>query len=507
MRRRMMHIRTDNYRLSYYIQEAGLMLLGGDSDPEVRDIVYDSRKAVEGSLFVAIKGMTADGHNYIKDACNRGCRMVVVSRDRVNEYMFLLEEGVTLLASDNTRRVLSLMSAIFFNYPSRRLDVIGVTGTNGKTSITYMLESIMKMGGKVPGVVGTVNYRWKKLEKPAPNTTPESRELHGLLSEMLEDGVDTVIMEVSSHALALNRVDDIDFDIGVFTNLTGDHLDFHNDMEDYYYAKARLFDLVAKSGGWAVINGDDEYGRRLLESADKQGFRVISFGEGKDRHIRPQEGSIRNRMEGLQYTICFGQDCHELSLNVAGRFHVLNSLAAASAADRLGIDHNHIVEGLEALRRVPGRFDLVKGQGGYGVIVDYAHTGDALQKLLESATELEHNRVITVFGCGGDRDKLKRPVMGRIAGGLSDMAIVTSDNPRTEEPDAIIADILEGMAGIAYVIEPDREKAIEKAISEAEEGDIIVIAGKGHEDYQILGREKIHFDDREIALKYMERKG
>lgn len=482
-------------------------LLGGDRNLEVWDIVYDSRKAVAGVVFVAIKGLDVDGHDYIKDACDNGCKMVVVSRDRTDDYLYLVEEGVTLLSAENTRRILSILSDIHFDHPSRKLEVAGVTGTNGKTSITYMLESILKKGGKSPGVIGTVNYRWKNIERKAPNTTPESRDLHELLAEMLKDGVDSVIMEVSSHALALNRVDDIDFNVAVFTNLTGDHLDFHNDMEDYFNAKRRLFDIVAKSGGWAVINGDDEYGGRLIDSADAAGFKYKSFGEGKGKDIRSLEGSIRNRIDGLQYTICFGQDCRNLSLKVAGRFHVQNSLAASSAADRLGISRDCIIEGLEKLSRVPGRFDLITSESGFGVIVDYAHTGDALEKLLTSAKELEHGRLITVFGCGGDRDKLKRPVMGRIAGELSDLVIVTSDNPRTEDPGAIIADILEGMKDCAYVVEQDREKAIEKAISEAKEGDIVVIAGKGHEDYQILGREIIHFDDREIALKYMERNG
>lgn len=477
----------------------------GDAGVVISSIEYNSAGVVPGSLFVAIEGTQSDGHSYVRDAVARGASAVVVSVARAAEFGDLSGKAV-LIASPDTRRALSALSSAFFGAPSSGMLVIGVTGTNGKTSITYMLESILKEAGREVGVIGTINYRWKGGEAPAPNTTPESRDLQAMMRAMADDGVDALVMEVSSHGLKLGRVDDVEFDAGIFTNLTRDHLDFHRSFEDYFASKLLLFDLVGrfKKGRCAgIVNCDDEYGQTILRGRGERPYPLFGFGLSEHADYRAQASSIRNSIEGVRYTLERPAPGAVIDLRVAGGFHVYNSLAAFAAAHALGVPAETIVGGLSRLSTVPGRFDRIRSDDGFGVIVDYAHTDDALAKLLESARELSPRRLITVFGCGGNRDKTKRPLMGRAAASLSDVVIVTSDNPRKEEPGAIINDILSGMKGARYDVEPDRERAIAMAIERAEEGDIVVIAGKGHEDYQIVGTEKRHFDDREVAMKYI----
>jgi len=380
--------------------------------------------------------------------------------------------------------------------------VIGITGTNGKTSTTYMIESIAKAAGMVPGVIGTVDYRWKGMREEAPNTTPESRDLQELMARMAAAGVDCLVMEVSSHGLELLRADDIDFDVAVFTNLTRDHLDFHHDFEHYFSAKKRLFSILdgsAKRSRTGLVNLDDVYGARIREGRAAWGFPVLGYGIAADADYRIRETSVVNAIDGVSYTVDAPEGPVEVRLGVGGRFNVYNSLAALAAARGLDIPLDAVREGLSAMKTVPGRFDAISSSLGFHVIVDYAHTDDALQKLLVSARELNPARLITVFGCGGNRDRTKRPLMGKTAVSLSDHVIVTSDNPRKERPGDIINDILKGISGAAYEVDPDRRSAIARAIAMAEEGDIVVIAGKGHEDYQIIGEVKHHFDDREIA--------
>jgi UDP-N-acetylmuramoyl-L-alanyl-D-glutamate--2,6-diaminopimelate ligase len=388
------------------------------------------------------------------------------------------------------------------------MKVIGVTGTNGKTSTTYMVESILQKAGHNPGVIGTINYRWKDHRIDAPNTTPESADLQKIFHDMHADGVDFVVMEVSSHGLELGRADDIAFDSALFTNLTRDHLDFHKTFEDYFAAKCRLFDLVKKSGKSALsasVNIDDEYGSRALGDSAKYGYPFYGFGYGDKAAYRVDAGSVKNSIQGVSYSLHFEGRPYQVKLKLGGNFHVYNSLGAFAACHALGIDDEAIIEGLASLEKVPGRFDAVHSKLGFSVVVDYAHTNDALEKLLLSARGLNPHRIITVFGCGGDRDKSKRPIMGAVACELSDHVIVTSDNPRTEYPRAIIDDILSGITGYKgkYDVEEDREKAIAHAVASAGEGDLVVLAGKGHEDYQIVGKTKTHFDDLEIARKYI----
>jgi UDP-N-acetylmuramoyl-L-alanyl-D-glutamate--2,6-diaminopimelate ligase len=480
--------------------------LGGFNDAEIISIEYDSRKGRSGSLFAAVEGFESDGHAFIESAVNNGCRCILINESRSGEFAHLADRGVAVLVAENTRRALSAVSSAFYGNPSGKLHVTGITGTNGKTSITYLLESVYAANGYSSGVIGTVNYRWKGKTLPAPNTTPESKDIQQMLKMMLDDGVTHVIMEISSHALELNRADDIELDSAVFTNLTGDHLDFHKTIDAYFNAKRKLFDLLEKSpkkNRSAVVNTDDEFGRKIFSEKGKYTFPMKSFGTAGDADFKAVSSSIDNRITGVRYRLDCDGSTYNVSLKLAGRFQVYNSLAAFASACLFGIKRETVISGMSLLASVPGRLQVVESKLGFYAVVDYAHTGDALLKLLQSVNEMPHGKVIAVFGCGGDRDKTKRPVMGKIASGSSDITIVTSDNPRTEDPEMIIKDITAGMGGEDYIVEPDREKAIALAVEKASAGDIVVLAGKGHEDYQIIGKTKRHFDDREMVQKYM----
>ncbi|MBN2077911.1 MAG: UDP-N-acetylmuramoyl-L-alanyl-D-glutamate--2,6-diaminopimelate ligase [Spirochaetes bacterium] len=482
-----------------------IRLIGGGG-VSVSSVEYDSRNVKKGSLFVAVDGMKTDGHRYIDEALGKGAASICVSLERAGECGSLKERGIGILGAENTRGALSRLSAALYGFPSRSMIAIGITGTNGKTSITYMLESVLKRHGFNPGVIGTVNYRWGGRVHPAPNTTPESRDLHEMMYRMGQDGVNALVMEVSSHGLELGRADDIDFDIALFTNLTRDHLDFHHDFESYFNAKKRLFSLLdgsGKKGRCGIVNSDDSYGSELYMIRNHYSYPFKSFGADGEADYMPLPGSIENTLRGVRYIMERPQRGVEIALRLPGRFQVYNSLAAVAAAHHLGVSFEAIAEGLADLESVPGRFDVLLGDGGYAIVVDYAHTVDALLKLLKSARELEHRRLITVFGCGGDRDRTKRPLMGKVAEENSDVVIITSDNPRGENPESIIANIVAGMTPGRHEIVPDREEAIRRGIELAGEGDIVVIAGKGHEDYQIIGTEKKHFDDKETAARWM----
>lgn len=475
-------------------------------DPEISDVVYDSRKAGEQTVFVAVEGLVTDGHDFIGTAYSQGCRVFVVKK--AYEKPGDCSDAI-FLYSDDTRRDLSRISAVFFGEVSKQIPVIGVTGTNGKTSTTYMIESILKRAGRRPGVMGTVNYRWGDTVLEAPNTTPESRDIHAMMGRMYREGVDVIVMEVSSHGLSLGRVDDIHFSVAAFTNLTRDHLDYHKNFDDYFAAKKILFSLLSKSSApaapkSALLNIDDSYGRALYDSLEGD-FTKFSFSAAAAADYAVDAASVDMRIDGISFRIQEKSGNFDVAMRMSARFSMYNALCAWACCRVLGIDPQKCVEGLAAIQTVPGRFSTITSPEGFFVVVDYAHTDDALTKLLSSARELRPRRLITVFGCGGDRDKSKRPLMGRSATSLSDFSVITSDNPRTEQPAAIIDDILAGVevSGDSYTVIVDREQAIAHAISIADKGDLVVIAGKGHENYQILGRTKIHFDDREIAAKYM----
>lgn len=455
-------------------------------------IEYDSRKIKAGNIFVALEGAVSDGHNYIEQAVKNGAECILVSK-RV-ETLF----PVKYILIKDLRKKLGTIASNFYNWPQKQLKIIGITGTNGKTTTTYILESIL--GSEKTARIGTVEYKIGNEVIEAPNTTPESLDIVKMCKKAVEKGIEYLVMEVSSHALALGRVDMLEFDAAMFTNLTLDHLDFHKDMEDYFQAKRKLFTMMKKGCEKnCAINVDDLYGKRL------------SFDFGGIAYSMCNEGRVRGKIlefhgDGQEVEISIDDYSKKLKLAILGRYNLYNILGAVSTALLLGIDRDTILDRIKDATGAPGRYELVNCGQDFSVIVDYCHTGDALENILKSINELKKNRIITVFGCGGDRDATKRPVMGEIAQRLSDIAIVTSDNPRTEDPHTIIQEILTGMKEDNHIIAEDRDVAISKAIELAEKGDIILIAGKGHETYQILGRKKIHFDDREIARREIVKK-
>lgn len=474
-------------------------LLSGSFEEIITDLQYDSRQVKEGSLFVCIPGLKSDGHLFAKEAIEKGAKALVV------EHQLDLPQGTTIIKVPNTRKALAALAAHYFDYPSQKLNLIGVTGTNGKTSTTNLLEAIFKEWGKKTGLIGTIANRIGQKVIPTTHTTPESLELQRLFKTMVEDGVEYVMMEVSSHALSLGRVDGVEFDVAIFTNLTRDHLDFHRDFESYGEAKGILFSQLGsgakKRFKYALINADDPYSTYFESLAQKVPVYTYSILESSDFQatdveIHPKGANFRlKNMPRLQ-----------LGLNLTGRFSVYNALAAIGVANKEGVPPEVIASALKKLPGVPGRFETVEGGQGFTIVVDYAHTPDGLENVLKTAKEICQEKIITVFGCGGDRDQSKRPLMGEVAGGLSSYTILTSDNPRTEDPDAIIQEIIPGLekAGGNFEIMPNRKKAIERSLKIAKRGDLVLIAGKGHEDYQIVGDKKYPFDDKETVRTFLK---
>ncbi len=485
------------------LEAVQVLSTGGDPNVAITGITYDSRQVQPGFLFVAVKGYKSDGHDYIQESLALGAAAVVVERRDG------LLPGVSWAVVPDTRQALALLSARFFGDPSARLKMIGVTGTNGKTTTTNLIASILNNAGLKVGLIGTIHNKIGDRILPVKNTTPESTDLQALLQEMAAEGVDACIMEVSSHALALHRVDGCEFDLAVFTNLTQDHLDFHRDMEEYRDVKKKLFSSLSQSGvktqKYAVLNADDPSAMHLVEGA---GGKVFTYGIKCEADVRAQD--IQVTAGGASFTITGRWGRCQLNLKMTGLFNVYNALAASTAAAALGVPAAVIKTALEAARGVPGRFELVDAGQDFAVVVDYAHTPDGLENILKTAREIAGGRLITVFGCGGDRDRTKRPQMGAIAARYSDFAVITSDNPRTEDSLAIIQDIEQGLkpdpAGEKYCVEPDRRQAIRLAIGMAGTGDVVVIAGKGHEDYQIVGTQKFPFDDRLEAAAALKKK-
>lgn len=469
----------------------------GQENIEISGVSYDSRKTQPGDLFVCVRGFQSDGHAFAAAAQKAGAAVIVAEE-------MLPDIGIPVILTKDGRKALSAVSANFFGRPSDQMLVFGVTGTNGKTTITYLMKAIADEWGKECGVLGTIAYVYGGQRFESINTTPESFELQRMFAEMHQK-YDTYIcaMEVSSHSLALSRAEDISFDYSVFTNLTPDHMDFHKDFEDYYNAKKKLFLQTSKC---SVINIDDPYGKRLFDELKAEGRPVKSCAsedENADYRALVREKSVSGTRAEIFRD---GESLGELRINTPGTFSVENAVGAAGAALEAGIPWEAVKGGIEKTRGVAGRFESVPNSKGIPVIVDYAHTPDALKNVLKTAREFAEKRIITVFGCGGDRDRTKRPVMGEIAGKNSDYCVVTSDNPRTESPFAILDDIVPGVesTGCEYIVIEDRRKAIKEAIKAYQPGDVIIIAGKGHEDYQIIGTVKQHFDDRETAQQIIE---
>jgi UDP-N-acetylmuramoyl-L-alanyl-D-glutamate--2,6-diaminopimelate ligase len=470
-----------------------------DVGVEVTSLAYDSRRVQRGTLFFAIQGEKADGHAFIPQALERGAVAVVSERIPPSD---LTSRWVRV---PRIRRALSTAGRVFFGQPDLRLQLIGITGTNGKTTTAFLVDSILRAAGVCAGLFGTIEYRVGDRVLPALNTTPESLDLWSYFAQTVDTGGTAVVMEVSSHALAQERVWGFPYSVAVFTNLTRDHLDYHKDFEHYYEAKRRLFEgLGTPPPQWAVINLDDPWGRRLLDVPCPH---RLTYGMNSNAQVKVKH--LDHRHNGLEGTIVTPAGKLQLASSLVGRANLANILAAIAASIAYGIPLEKIEEGLKDLKSVPGRFERIDEGQPFLVVVDYAHTDDALRNVLSTARELTRNRLIVVFGCGGERDRAKRPLMGEAAGSLSDLAVLTSDNPRSEDPLLIISDALVGLqkAGKPYWAEVDRETAIRKAVEEAREGDVVVLAGKGHETYQILKDRTIPLDDREVARKILREMG
>lgn len=471
----------------------------GHLDIEALDVTHDSRACRPGSVFVAIRGEKLDAHQFIPEAVGRGAIAVV------SEHPPLSENVPAWIQIADARSALARAAAAVHGHPSERLKLVGVTGTNGKTTTAHLIDSIIRAREGTSAMFGTISHRVGNDAAAAANTTPEAADIQRMLKQAIDAGCRSAVMEVSSHAIELHRADALKFAVAVFTNLTRDHLDYHATMESYFQAKEKLFNAsLGSPPGASVINVDDEYGRRLFKSA--KGDR-ITYGFGGRTDVGTD--NFKLSPSGLRFTANTISGKIEVVSPLVGRFHVYNILAAIAAGLALGAGQDDIARGIADCRTVSGRFEQVmpdNPQPGYTVIVDYAHTDDALRNVLQTAREVAGTgRVITVFGCGGDRDRTKRAPMGEVAASLSDVAIVTSDNPRTEDPEAIIEDIEEGLkkTGRPYVKLTDRREAIFHAIEEAGEGDVVLIAGKGHETYQIIGQHRTHFDDHEVAREAM----
>ena len=470
-------------------------------NPEIFQVICDSRKATANSLFFALQGAKADGNAFLQDAIAHGA-VGIVSGEAAPGW---LPAGVSWIQVAEPRKALATAAASFYDHPASRLRMAAVTGTNGKTTVTSLIDAMVKASGAKTGLFGTIAYHTPRGEYPSPNTTPESVDLQGFLAEIRDEGGAYAVLEASSHALTMERLWGCHFAAAVFTNLTREHMDYHKNFDDYFAAKRRLFEGTgAEAPDVAIVNTDDAYGKRLRGLA----ARTVTYGLENGAEITAKKFSLS--FGGLAFTASTPAGKVEATSSLVGRINVYNILAAIGAAQALGIENAAIEKGLHDLESVSGRFQSIDEGQPFLVIVDYAHTDDALENLIRTARELNaKGRVITLFGCGGEKDRTKRPVMGEVTGRLSDLTILSSDNPRQEDPLKIISDIIVGLQKTSgkYVIEPDREKAIALAMDEARAGDIVLLAGKGHEDYQMLASGTIHFDDREMARAALRARG
>lgn len=482
-------------RLNELIHDLNVGTTIGTTDIEISDVVHDSRQVKPGTLFVCLTGVHVNGHDYLEEAFRRGAIAALVQETRG------FEGKGTLVVVEDTGKALEQIAPVFFKHPGRKLRLIGVVGTNGKTTSTYMIKSVMEAAGRRVGLIGTIRNMIGDKMLPTTNTTPGVLELQRLLANMVDEGIEDVVMEVSSHAIALNRIADLVFSAGLFTNITQDHLDFHKTFEEYLRVKTSFFQQLAPETV-AVINRADPHADYILE---RTVAKTITYGQQAPAEITAEKPEFRP-----QGTTCRLKTPHgEMAINIpmAGEFNLMNAMGSIGIGLSLGVDLVTAVKAIERLPGVPGRFQRVPGAETFGVIVDYAHTPDGLDNVLRAAKALRPRRLITVFGCGGDRDRTKRPMMGEIAANYSDHTIVTSDNPRSEKPESIIQEIEAGLpADTAYESIADRREAIRRAIAIAAPNDLIIIAGKGHETYQQFADHTIHFDDVEVAAEAMEDK-
>lgn len=486
-------------KLSDLLGNLTVLHSGVDPTAEVRGLAYNSREVRPGTLFFAIQGEKADGHTYIPQALKQGAAAVVSQRPAPPEL------GARWIQVPAIRRALADAGRAFLGHPEQRMRLVGITGTNGKTTTSYLVESILNAAGITAGVFGTIEYRMAGKVVEATNTTPESLDLLTYFAELVKAGGQAAVLEVSSHALAQERVWGFHFNVAAFTNLTQDHLDYHKDFEHYFMAKRRLFEGEGTPPPeWAVINIDDSWGVRLLELPNAH---HLTYGWGETAQVTPKHDA--SSTSGIEALIATPAGELEIVSTLVGRANMANILAAIATGVAMGIAGNRIEQGIANLHAVPGRFERIDHGQPFLVMVDYAHTDDALKNVLKTARELATNRLIVLFGCGGERDRTKRPRMGEAAGSLADFVVLTSDNPRGEDPLLIMADALVGLqrTGKPYIAEVDRGIAIRKALEQAREGDVVVLAGKGHETYQVLKEGKVSFDDREVARQALAEMG
>lgn len=477
--------------LQYLLENLTNVKVSGDTNKEINKIEYDSKKITQGDIFVAINGYKENGKDYVQDAIDKGA-IAIISEEELEQ-----KENITYIQVEDARIALAIMASTYYGNPARKLKIIGITGTKGKTTTAYMIRDIMLASSKKTGMIGTVCNTYGNVVEDSTRTSPESLDLQALFARMVEAGMEYVVMEVSSHALELNRVYGIKFIVGVFTNLSEDHLDFHENMDNYLKAKAKLFAM----SDFAIINGDDIYAPRLMKMIDTK---IATYG--LDNAVDLTATDVRVNPSYVEFKMYVNKMLETIKINIPGRFTVYNALAAIGVCSLFGAQMDSILAALAALR-VPGRNEVLDLNKAFTVIIDYAHTPASLEAILSSAKKYTKGRIICVFGCGGNRDKEKRAMMGEIAGRLADFTVITSDNPRNENPNDIIKDIEQGMKqtrGLYKAIE-NRRQAIKFAMRIAWKSDVIIIAGKGHETYQeVQNNKKIHFDDREVVRKLAE---
>ena len=476
--------------------------LFGDPSNEIVDITHDSRQAKPGSLFVAVRGELFDAHKFVPQVIAQGATGVISEQAAPPGF-----QGAWLQV-ENVRRAMALAAAEVHHHPSRELQLVGITGTNGKTTTAYLIASIPEAAGEPVAMTGTVEYRIGKEKLKADRTTPEATDMQRLLRRAVDVGCRTAVMECSSQAMDFHRCDALEYAVAVFSNLTRDHLDYHKTMENYWYAKQRLFDgRLGSRPKTSIINMDDPYGVELAAGLERDGLRVIRYAAKADADVTARQAEFS--LDGMRFQLHTPAGDRDFHSPLVGPPHVYNTLASVASGLALGYSLDVIVEALSKCTGAPGRFERVPHRGDFTVVVDYAHSDDALLNVLRTAREVTKGKIITLFGCGGDRDASKRAPMGEAAGSLSDVVILTSDNPRTEDPELILANAEVGIqkTGKPYEKIADRREAIQHAIAQARTDDLVLIAGKGHEDYQIIGREVFHFDDKEVAREALSARG
>jgi len=472
-----------------------------DINPEITSVEMDSRLVKHGSLFICIKGYTVDGHHYAQQAASLGAVAIIAEED-----VDITDHSVVVIKVRDSLRAMAIIANKFYQFPTQKLNLIGVTGTNGKTSVTHLIEEILRTSGCRTGLIGTVGMKINNKKFETKNTTPDSLTLQKMFHQMVEANVDTAVMEVSSHALHIGRVHGCDYNVTVFTNLTQDHLDYHKTMDNYRAAKCLLFSQLGNSYDaskpkYAILNIDDDATKEYIIAT--QGI-ILTYGINNDAQLMAK--NIKTTSSGTNFDLIMNDETYPVSVKLVGKFNVYNILATIGATLAYGLKLEEILETLKDLTGVPGRFELVDAGQEFAVIVDYAHTPDSLENVLKTIKEFANGKIYSIIGCGGDRDKTKRPIMAKISTDLADFSIFTSDNPRTEDPQAILGDMTAGTSSENYKVIIDRKLAIEYAISEAKGGDVVLIAGKGHENYQIIGEKVLDFDDVIMAKKAIKLK-